>query len=159
MTEFFGEIYTEYVNGFTSKFYYRDRRTRDTSDPLRTQLIYNRDFFAEMQVESRLAWTRVQARIKDINTIFQKELMAFEVSVNLTRALKLYNRFTFGNDPTRLRKGIFSELQYRPLNNMDIFLSYGPFWIGEGNNPVQDADLEGSQDNRDLIRFIMRGTF
>jgi len=54
---------------------------------------------------------RIQGKIKNLNTEFQKELASLETSVNLSRTVKLYNRFTFGNDPTRLRKGIFSELQ------------------------------------------------
>jgi hypothetical protein len=73
--------------------------------------------------------------------------------------LKVYNRFTFGNDPARVRKGLFSELQYRPRHNLELFLAYGPFWIGAGSNPVFEGNLEGSADNKDLVRLTVKGTF
>jgi len=159
ITEFYGEVYTEYVNGFRSKFFYRDRETRDFNSRTFTEITNNRDFFAEVQVENRLAWLRIQAKLKDIQTPLQKTITSMETSVNLTEQIKIYNRFSFANDPTRLRRGLFSELQYRPGPNVEMFLSYGPYWIGTGNNPVDDDNLAGSADNRDLIRLILKGVF
>ncbi len=162
VTEFYSEAYVEFVNGFTSKLFYRKRTTRDWQSDGRTtvkKVTDNDDVFAEMQVENKLAWLRLQFRIRDMDTVFQKELSSFETSVNLSRTLKMYNRFTFGNDPARLRKGLFSELQYRPRPNLELFLAYGPFWIGGGSNPVYEGNLEGSADNKDLVRLTLKGTF
>lgn len=158
-TELYVELYTEYVNGFTSKFFYRRKRTEDFANPLFVQEFKNDDVFVELQVESRLAWLRVQGKLKDLDTEFQKELASLETSINLTQDLKIYNRFTFGNDPARLRDSFFAELQYRPRPGMEAFLSYGPWWIGDSNNPVDDGDLEGGAENKDIIRFTLRGYF
>lgn len=162
VTEFYSEAYVEFVNGFTSKLFYRKRTTRDWQNDGTTtikQVTDNDDVFAEMQVENKLAWMRLQFRIRDLDTVFQKELGSFETSVNLSRTVKVYNRFTFGNDPARVRKGLFSELQYRPRPNLELFLAYGPFWIGGGSNPVYEGNLEGSADNKDLVRLTLKGTF
>lgn len=162
VTEFYSEAYIEYVNGFTSKLFYRKRTTRDWQSDGRTtikQVTDNDDVFAEMQVENKLAWMRLQFRIRDLSTVFQKELGSFETSVNISSVLKMYNRFTFGNDPARVRKGLFSELQYRPRPNLELFLAYGPFWIGAGSSPVYEGNLEGSADNKDLVRLTLKGTF
>lgn len=152
------EMYTEYRNGFTSKLAYIDRWDR-VRGAVGSQITKNRDVFAEAQVETRLAWMRVQGKLKDSGTQFQKELASLETSVNLTRNVKLYSRFTFGNDPARLRKGIFSQIQYRPRGNMEVFLEYGPGWIGDSPNPVDDGDLAGSAEQVDLVKLIMKGTF
>jgi hypothetical protein len=158
-TEFYAELYTEYVNGFTSKFHYSDRRSRNRMDPENVTVDENRDLFAEVQVESRLAWMRVQLKLKDFDSPRRKDLASLESTLNLTDKLKLYGRYTFGNDPARLRKGLFAQLQYRPRGNMEVFLEYGPSWIGDSPNPVDDGDLAGSEDNRDLLKFIIKGTF
>ncbi|MBN1827396.1 MAG: hypothetical protein JW958_14140 [Candidatus Eisenbacteria bacterium] len=158
-TEFFAEIYTEYVNGFTSKIWYARNKTVDFGNPLQTDVTKNYDLFAEVQVESRLAWMRVQGKLKDLETDFKKELVSVEAAVNITPHLKVYNRYAFGNDPARLRKGLFTELQYRPQQNMELFLSYGPFWIGDDAIPVNDGDLSGGADNKDMVRLILKGNF
>ena len=155
---FYAELYTEYVNGFTSKFSYYDRWDRTRTDRGAT-VSQNRDVFAEVQVETQLAWMRVQGKIKDIDTEFQKELASLETSVNLRSNLKLYSRYTFGNDPTRLRKGIFSQLQYRPKGNMEVFFEYGPGWIGDTPNPVDDGDLSGSAEQEEMFKLTIKGTF
>ncbi len=157
--QFRAEMYTEYVNGFTSKIWYDRRKTTDFGNPLFAEEIKNYDLFGEVQVESRLAWMRVQGKIKDLETTLRKELVSLETSVNLTSKLKIYNRYAFGNDPARLRKGIFSELQFRPAESFEMFLSYGPWWIGDDAVPVNDGDLAGSADNKDIIRLIMKGNF
>jgi hypothetical protein len=159
LAELYVEIYTEYVNGFTSKFFHRRRRTRDYSDPAGVEITENNDLFAEVQVESRLAWMRIQGKIKDLDTEDQKELASLETSVNLTSTLKMYNRFTFGNDPARVRESLFAELQYRPRQSMQMFLSYGPWWIGDSPNPVDDGDLEGGAQNKDIVKFVLQGFF
>jgi hypothetical protein len=155
---FYVEAYIEFVNGFTGKAYVRKQdivRRYGTQSSLEE----HDDLFGELQVESRLAWMRVQSKIKDINLPTQKELYSVETSINFTSQLKMYNRFAFGSDPSILRKGIFLQLQYRPTGNMEMFLEYGPSWIGDSNSPVDDGDLEGGGDQADLVKFILKGRF
>lgn len=159
ITELYLEIYTEYVNGFTSKIFHRRKRTKDYAAIGGPEVTRNYDLFAEVQVESRLAWMRIQAKIKDFDTENRKDLASLETSVNLTNTVKMYNRFTFGNDPARLRESFFAELQYRPRPGMEMFLSYGPWWIGDSDNPVDDGDLEGGTQNKDILKFTMKGYF
>ncbi len=159
ISELYTEMYVEFVNGFTGKVFHRRKKTRDHSIPGETEITRNYDLFVELQVESRLAWMRIQGKIKDMDTERRKELASLETAINLTPTLKLYNRFTFGNDPARLRDALFAELQYRPRSHMEMFLSYGPWWIGDSPNPVEDGDLEGSAENQDIIKFTLKGYF
>jgi hypothetical protein len=156
--ENYNELYVEFVNGFTGKTYYKEHSEWRQVGGVMTREDYN-DAFAEVQVESKLAWLRVEGKVKNVGRPDHKQLYAVENSVNLTERFKIYNRFAFGNDPSILRKGIFTQLQYRPTGNMEMFLQYGPDWIGDSPTPVDEGDLQGSADQRDLVKFILRGWF
>jgi hypothetical protein len=156
--EFYNELYVEFVNGFTGKTYLRFRDTERVFGNLRT-LEEHDDWFTELQVENRLAWMRFQIKARELGQPFRQELFSLEARVNLTDKLKSYNRFTFANDPSVLRKGVFLQLQYRPTFNMEMFLEYGPGWVGDGNVPVDDFDLEGGGDQSNLVKFILKGWF
>jgi len=158
-TEFYSEAYVEFVNGFTGKAFYRRRRTMDDLGGGVERVDKNDDIFAELQVESRLAWLRIEGKIKNLDTNFEKELGAIETSVNLGEKTKIYNRLVFGNDPTGLRRILFTQLQYRPSGNMELFVEYGPGWIGDGQRPVDDGDLEGNGVQKDLVKVFLKGTF
>ncbi len=157
--EFYNEAYVEFVNGFTGKTYFRQKDIRRFTVGSRFSLEEHDDWFNELQVESRLAWMRVQSKVKDVGQPTRKQLYSLETRINLTDKIKTYNRYTFGNDPNRLRKGIFSQLQYYPSPNVVMFLEYGPGWIGDSATPVDDGDLEGSGDQFDMIKFILKGNF
>lgn len=156
--ELYNELYVEFINGFTGKTAYkrRDVYRRTSRATLRETHL---DWFNELQVESRLAWLRVQTKLRDIGTPDKKELFVVENSINLSPRTKVYNRFAFGNDPSVLRKAIFTQLQYRPTGNMEMFLQYGPDYIGGGSMPVDEGNLNGSGDQRDMIKFILKGNF
>lgn len=156
--EYYHELYVEFVNGFTGKTYLRFRDTERDFGGL-TTLEEHDDWFTELQVENRLAWMRFQTKARELGKPFRQELFSLEARINLTDKLKSYNRFTFANDPSVLRKGIFVQLQYRPTYNMEMFLEYGPSWIGDGNTPVDDFDLEGGGDQTNLVKFILKGWF
>ena len=156
--EAYFEAYIEFVNGFTGKTFFRKHDIERVVSG-RTLVEKHNDLFGEVQVESRLAWLRVQAKLKDTGTDAQKELFNLDTALNLTDRLKIYNRFSFGADPAILRKGIFTQLQYRPTGNVEMFLEYGPSWIGDDSTPVNDGDLEGGGDQVDLLKFIVRGQF
>lgn len=156
--EAYVEAYVEFVKGFTGKTYYRSRDNVRNIDG-RVTLQENDDLFGEIQVESRLAWLRIQAKLKDMRVDTQKELFNLDTAVNLSERTKVYSRFSFGSDPAILRKGIFLQLQYRPTGNVEMFLEYGPGYIADDSTPVNDGNLEGSADQSDLVKFIIRGQF
>jgi hypothetical protein len=157
-TEDYYEAYIEFVNGFTGKSYLRQRDETRREGALAT-LEEHDDFFAELQVESRLAWLLVQTKIRDLGTPDEKQLFAVASSINLRSDLKLYNRFVFANDATILRKGIFMQLQYRPSSTVEMYLQYGTDYIGGGSVPVDDGNLAGNADQADILKFILRGSF
>jgi hypothetical protein len=156
--ELYNELYIEFINGFTGKTAYkrRDVYRRTTRGSARETHL---DWFNELQVESRLAWLRVQSKLRDIGTPDKKELFVVENSIKVSDRTKFYNRFAFGNDPSILRKGVFTQLQYRPTGNMEMFLQYGPDYIGSSSMPVDEGNLNGSGDHRDMIKFILKGNF
>ena len=156
--ELYNELYIEFINGFTGKTSYK-RRDIYRPSPAGTLRETHLDWFNELQVESRLAWLRVQTKVRDIGTPDRKELYVIENSINLSQRTKVYNRFAFGNDPSILREGIFTQLQYRPTGNMEMFLQYGPDYIGGGSMPVDEGNLNGSGDQRDMVKFILKGNF
>lgn len=156
--ELYNEIYVEFVNGFTGKSAYKRRDTYAPSGGIlrRTTRL---DWFNEVQVESRLAWLRVQSKLQDIGRPERKQLFVVENSINLTLKTKVYSRFALGNDASILRKAIFTQLQYRPTDNMEMFLQYGPDYIGGGGSPVDEGNLAGSGDQFDVVKFILKGNF
>ncbi len=156
--EMYNELYVEFINGFTGKTYYRIRESYAPSGGvLRKDTRY--EWFNEVQVESKLAWMRVQSKVRDIGRPERKQIFVIENSLNLTAKAKVYSRFAFGNDAAIQRKAIFTQLQYRPSNNMEMFLQYGPDYIGGGSNPVDEGNLVGSGDQFDVIKFILKGSF
>lgn len=158
VTEIYNELYVEFVNGFTGKTAYRrrDEFERDRRIPLRDAYL---SWTNELQVESRLAYLRVQSKLVNIGRPDGKQLFVIEDRINLSDRMKIYNRFALGNDPSRLRKGVFTQLQYRPTDRMEMFLQYGPGDIGGGSNPVEDGNLAGSGDQYDELKFILKGSF
>ncbi len=156
--EIYNEFYIEFVNGFTGKTSYKRTDTSRHSGPFTIEENHL-DWLNELQVESTLAWLRVQAKVHDIGRPEKKQLFVVENSLNLSKTTKLYNRFAFGNDPSILRKGIFIQMQYRPTGNMEMFLQYGPDYIGGGSVPVEEGNLNGGGDQKDIVKFILKGNF
>ena len=156
--QIYNELYIEFINGFTGKTSYRRSDTFRHNGPY-TNRETHLDWFNELQVESRLAWLRLQTKLHDIGTPAEKQLFVIENSINLSAHTKVYNRFAFGNDPSILRKGVFMQLQYRPTGSMEMFFQYGPDYIGGGSMPVDEGNLNGSGDQKDIVKFILKGNF
>lgn len=156
--ELYNELYVEFVNGFTGKTAYK---RRDVYRPGRTTTLREThlDWLNELQVESRLAWLRVQTKLRDIGTPDKKELFVVENRIKLSPRTTIYDRYAFGNDPSVLRKAVFVQLQYRPTGNVEMYLQYGPDYIGGGSMPVDEGNLNGSGDQRDIVKFILKGNF
>lgn len=156
--QIYNELYVEFINGFTGKTSYRRTDMYQHNGPYTIRTTHL-DWFNELQVESRLAWMRVQTKLHDIGTPAEKQLFVMENSLNLSQRTKVYTRYAFGNDPSVLRKGIFLQLQYRPTGNMEMYLQYGPDYIGGGSMPVDEGNLNGSGDQKDIVKFILKGNF
>ena len=156
--EVYNELYIEFLNGFNGKTAYRHRDVFEQRGPYVVRTPHN-SWTNELQVESKLAWLRFQCKLQDIGRPEAKQLFVIEERLNLTDRTKIYNRFALGNDPTILRKAIFTQLQYRPTSNMELFVQYGPDDIGGGSNPVEDGNLAGSGDQSDVFKFILKGNF
>jgi hypothetical protein len=156
--QMYNELYIEFINGFTGKTSYRRTDTYRHAGPF-TNRETHLDWFNELQVESRLSWLRIQSKVRDIGTADKKQLFVIENRLNLSQKTSIYNRFAFGNDPSVLRKGIFSQLAYRPTGNMEMFLQYGPDYIGGGSMPVDEGNLNGGGDQKDIVKFILKGNF
>lgn len=155
----YDEMYVEFVNGFTGKTAYRqiENYGYTFAGLKRTP---HRDLIVELQVESRLASLRVQGKAADIGSPqFAKQVFVIEQSINISPKAKIFNRFAFGNDADKLRKSIFTQLQYRPTGSMEMFLQYGPDYIGGGSYPVDEGALNGGGDQFDQIKFILKGNF
>jgi hypothetical protein len=157
--ELYSEAYVEFVHGFTGKAFYRRHRTTTEKGGGLQQYEKQDDVFLELQVESRLAWLRIEGKLQNIGTQNEKQIAAIETSVNVGAKTKIYNRLMFGNDPTSLRRILFTQLQYRPSGNMDLFVQYGPEWIGSGSRPVDNGDLAGSATQRDIVKVYFQGNF
>lgn len=155
----YDEMYVEFVNGFTGKVSYRrvDNYAYNFAGLYRTP---HMDLITEMQVESKLASLRVQGKVAEIgNAQLSKQIVVVEQKLNVTPKATLFNRFSFGNDADKLRKAIFTQLQYRPTGSMEMFLQYGPDYIGGGSYPVDEGSINGSGDQFDQVKFILKGNF
>ncbi len=160
--EVYNELYVEFINGFTGKTAYKQHDEFTYVARRSRTLVFRERYLSwmnELQVESRLAWLRVQTKSLNIGRPEGKQLFVIEDRINLTEKTKIYNRFALGSDPAQLRKGVFTQLQYRPTDRMEMYLSYGPDYIGGGSNPVEDGNLSGSGNQVDEIKFILKGSF
>ena len=125
-------MYVEFVNGFTGKLAYRS--IDNYGYTFAGLPLPHNDLITRKYGSSRLAWLRVQAKLADIgNPQLAKQVFVVEQSINVTPKVKFFNRFAFGNDPDKLRKSIFTQLKYNPSGSMDMFLQYGPDYIGGGS--------------------------
>lgn len=156
--QFYTEMYIEFINGFTGKTAYRATDTYSLHGPFVARARLN-EWYTDLQVESKLAKMRVQTKRSGIGSPDGKQLFVLETSINLSATTKVYNRFAFGNDPSALRKGLFLQLQYRPTGNAEMYLQYGPDYIGGGSVPVDEGNLNGSADQKDIVKFILKGSF
>lgn len=154
----YSEVYVEFINGFTGKTAYRGTDTYSQRGPFIAKSRLN-EWYTDLQVESKLAKMHVQSKRSGIGTPDEKQLFVLETTINLSGTTKVYNRFSFGNDPSVLRKGLFLQLQYRPTGSTEMYLQYGPDYIGGGSVPVDEGNLNGSADQKDIVKFILKGNF
>ncbi|MFH0778827.1 MAG: hypothetical protein V2A71_09375 [Candidatus Eisenbacteria bacterium] len=142
-TQNLGEIYVEFVRGFTAKAEYRRYRDNNGAYP---------NFFFEVAGENRLARIRTQLRVKDISTEYQLEAYGFEMSVNVTDKWKFYSRVMNVNVPIQSRQTVFLQLRYLGWNNGEAFVEFGNPW--HSDYLVNDDDFVQWSGNTGIERYV-----
>lgn len=158
-TEWYGELYMEYINGFTTRFAYRNWHGFDESLEVNDFTSYP-DWFAEISVENFLAKIRLQARIHDAGTFRQVTAYGFDMSVNLTDRLKGYLRALNVNEETEARHTLFAQLKYDIGWGAEVYFEYGD--AGQSDNLVYTDWFvnEGNNDNlRDRFKMLVKAWF
>ena len=147
-------LYIEFINGF--KFSLSHNRYDDNWQGVDYK---HHDWFAELIVENRLAWLKTQFKIKDWNTRFEKRIYGLETTLNLSSQWKWYNRFMVASDAIEARSMLYTQLQYRPHENLELFLSYGPEGYGDWGELVNDKDFESGGRMRDEYKLTLKTWF
>jgi len=158
-TEWYGELYMEFINGFNSRLAYRNWHGYDASLEVNDFISYP-DWFWEVSVQNFLAKIRLQARLHDVGTFRQVTVYGFDMSVNLTERLKGYLRALNVNEETEARHTLFAELKYDIGWGANFYFSYGD--AGQSDNLVYTDWFvnEGSNANlSDRIRLRVEAWF
>lgn len=158
-TQWYGELYMEFINGFRTTFAYRDWHGYDKSLEVNDFTSYP-DWFGEVSVENFLAKIRVQARIRDAGTFRQVTAYGFDLNVNLTERLKGYLRAMNVNEKTEARHTIFAQLKYDIGSGAEFFFEYGD--AGQSDNLVNTDWFvqDGSDSNlSDRFKVLVKAWF
>ncbi|MCP4547225.1 MAG: hypothetical protein GY835_12270 [bacterium] len=147
-------IYLEFINGFKVAL------THNRRDEMFLGRDYRHyDWLAELIVENRLAWLKTQFKIKDWDTQHEKRIFGMETTLNIGGPWKWYNRFMVASDAARSRYMLYTQLQYRPHDNMEMFLSYGPDYYGDWGELTNDGDFESGGRMRDEYKLMIKTWF
>ncbi len=132
-TEWYGELYMEFINGFKARFAYKNWHGYDSDSAISDFATYP-DWFGEISVENFLAKIRLQGRIHDAGTFRQVTIYGFDMNVNLTERLKGYLRAMNVNENTEARHTIFAQLKYDIGWGAEFYFEYGD--AGQSDNLV-----------------------
>lgn len=147
-------LYIEFINGF------RMSLSHNRSDEIYQGVEWpHHDWLAELIVENRLAWLKTQFKIKDWETRYEKRIYGLEATINLTQQWKWYNRLLVASDQTEARSMVYTQIQWRPHDNMELFLSYGPEEYGDWGALTNDADFESGGKMRDEFKLTLKTWF
>ncbi len=147
-------VYVEFINGF--KVNLSHQRFDDTWQGVHYK---HYDWLVELIVENRLAWLKTQFKIKDWDTRSEKRIYGLETTLNLTTQWKWYNRFMVASDAIEARSMLYTQIQYRPHDNLEFFLSYGPENYGDWGELVNDSDFESGGRMRDEFKLTLKTWF
>ena len=109
-------------------------------------------------MENKIAKLLTQFKIKDINTLEDKQLGGIELSANITDKTRVFTRGMIANDKAGSRHSIFAEIQYRISGNTELYLQYGPGWWG-AYGLVNDDSFASSGNMKKEIKLIIKGWF
>ena len=147
-------LYIEFINGF--KVTLAHNRNQDFFFGTTYK---HHDWFAELIVENRLAWLKTQFKIKDWEEEYEKRIFGLETGLRITDSLKWYNRYMVANDSVESRYMLYTQFQYRPHDNTELFLSYGPDWYGDWGHLTNDTDFETGGRMIDEFKFQLKTWF
>jgi hypothetical protein len=63
------------------------------------------------------------------------------------------------SDAIEARSMLYTQLQYRPHENLELFLSYGPEGYGDWGELVNDKDFESGGRMRDEYKLTLKTWF
>jgi hypothetical protein len=157
----YGELYIEYINGFKSRFAYKNWHGFDADLDVNEFRDYP-DWFGEVSVENFLAKITLQGRVRDAGTYHQVTAFGFDMAVNLTDNLKGYIRALNVNESTEARHTLFAQLKYDIGWGSEVYFGYGD--AGQSDNLVYNGwfvgDGPGQGDNlRDRFNFYVKAWF
>ncbi|MBN2169762.1 MAG: hypothetical protein JW819_00410 [Candidatus Krumholzibacteriota bacterium] len=148
------KIYVEFINGFKASLAHNR-----TDESFLGHDYDHHDWLFELVVENKLAWLKTQFKIKDWETDDEKRIFGLETTINLSPAWKWYNRYMVASDAVEARQMLFTQLQYRPHDNLELFASYGPEWYGDWGELTNDADFESGGTMRDEFKLLAKTWF
>lgn len=158
-TEWYGELYMEFIKGFKGRFAYKRWHGYDGSLEINDFYTYP-DWFGEVSVENFLAKIRLQGRIHDQGTFRQVTAIGFDMNVNLTERLKGYLRALNVNEETEARNTLFAQLKYDVGWGSELYFEYGD--PGQSDNLAYTDWFvnESNNDNlRDRFKLLLKAWF
>jgi hypothetical protein len=63
------------------------------------------------------------------------------------------------SDAIEARHMVFTQIQYRPHDNMEFLLSYGPDWYGDWGELTNDSDFESGGKMEDMFKLQLKTWF
>ena len=160
-TEWYGELYMEFINGFRSRLAYKNWHGYDSDSAINDFRTYP-EWFGELSVQNFLARIRLQFRVRDAGTFRQVTAYGFDMNVNLTTRLKGYLRAMNVNEETQARHTAFAQLIYDIGTNAQFFFEYGDG--GQSDNLVYNDWFTGENsvsgpNLRDQFKLLVRAWY
>jgi len=126
-SETYSEIYIDFIHGYkfkTSYNYYIDALNNNVHYPT---------YYIQLERDLENMWYKFYYKIQDIGTQYKKNEMSLENSINLTKKLTSFNRFTINYQPyiKRRSENIFAQLKYKIHDNAEMLVEYDSGWHGD----------------------------
>ncbi len=164
------ELYIKFIKGFRFKSFYQRYSEYDWDKVTITDLNGNieevplldnvwQHFFAQLEMENKLVYVKLQFKIKNMFTDYLKYLYGVEYSINITDKLKSLNRFIIVDEVYRTRYTLFSQIQYKYSNNVDFYLGYGNESDSNDDLVNDDNFVESNRNIEHKIHLYIKASF